>query len=170
METPTNIHNADSMNYRKMINRFIEEQLYSQSSNSSKYKQADIIRLGTYTSSMRFHLNFMKSQPEQDLPETDPKEYLLEANPEVFLVENEMVNHVVKLFVLARDEMDHSQTARDSSGIQEHDLKRQEDYITRIETYVRDYIQETSPLDLPESSPRRRVQGAGKTGITGPGK
>lgn len=169
MEKPASHLNADSISYRKMLNRFIEEQIFSQSANHSQYMKADLTRLGSQLSALRFKLGFMKSQPEQDLPETNPREYPLEANPEVFLVENDQVNHVVNLYVLARDEMDHSQTARMSSGINPYDLSRQMDYITRIETFVRDFVNEATPLDLPESSPRRRIQGAGKTGVSGPG-
>lgn len=171
METPAFHLNADSVSYRKLLNRCIEEALYCQSSNHSKYMKADLTRLGAQLSALRFQLAFMAAQPEQDLPETNPREYPLEANPEIFQVENDQVNHVVNLLILARDEMDHSQTARMSSGINPFDLERQRDhYVARIETYIRDFVNVATPLDLPESSPRRKIQGAGRTGVIGPGK
>ncbi len=159
--------NVDVVGYHNRLNRFIQEVHKSQSANHSTYKEADKIRLKSFLSALRFYLDFMKGVPEQDLPETNPRPYALRANPAPVEVENEMVNHVVNLLSLCRDEMDNAQSARYSSGVQKYDYARAMDYITRIEQYIKDYIEKATPLDLPESSPRTQIQGPGLTGTSG---
>ena len=159
-----NVLNVDVVGYHNRMNRFIEEVMKSQSSNHSTYKEADKLRLLSFLSAMRFYLDYVKGVPEQDLPETNPRPYPLRENPIIQEVENEMVNQVINLLILCRDEMDASQSASYGSGIQGHDLKRQLEYITRIEDFIKLYIDEATPLDLPESSPRAQVQGPGQTG------
>lgn len=157
--------NVDVVGYHNRVNRYITEVMFSQSANHSLYKQADLLRTKSFLSAMRFYLDFASGVPEQDLPETNPRKYPMRQNPTVLIVENEMVNQIVDLLVLARDELDNSQSARMASGINTFDLKRQQDYITRIENFIADYVEQATPLDMPESSPRAPIQGPGKGGI-----
>ena len=156
--------NVDVIGYHHRVNRFISETMLCQSANHSTYKTADLIRLKAALIAMRFYLDYTNKVPEQDLPETNPRTYALRPDPEVKEVENEMVNHVVQLLMLCRDEMNNSQSASYASGISPHDLKRAHDYITRIEQFLSEYVDKATPLDLPESSPRAPIQGSGKTG------
>jgi hypothetical protein len=137
----------------------------SQSANHSLIKNADMARYRKYITSLRRLLTFSKSVPEQDLPETSPRFYAIRDNPSVPDVENEMVNHLVNLMVLCRDEMDNSQSARYSSGIHDSDYLRSNQYMDRMEVFLTEYAEEVMPLDLPESSPRAAITEPGKTGI-----
>lgn len=156
------ILNNEVLGYRDKLNRYIEELIFSQSSNGSEFLSYDLVRLKSYVSALRFYLDYMKNVPLQDLPETNPREYGLRQDPEIKEVENEMVNHLVRLFELCRDEMDKSQSARRSSGLLVFDYDRAHQYLDRVDQYIADYIEQATPLDLPESSPRAAIQGPGK--------
>ena len=147
------------------INRYIEELHKSQSSSAAEMKSYDKKRLYTYLSNMRFQHDFIVSQPEQDLPETSPKTYALRALPDTPPVENEMINHLIGLLALTRDELINSQSARDSSGMKKFDSDRFLMHVMRIEVYMKDFVENVSPVDLPESSPRVAVSGPGLGGI-----
>ena len=157
------VYNADIVAYHNLCNRIIEEQIYSQSSNTQKYKEADLKRLKIFSSALRFQMDVAKDVGnEYDLPKTDPRVYALSANPTVKLVRNDMVNHVVNLLVLCRDEMIASPSAQDSSGMQDDDYDRGQANVQRIDNFVKEVIEVVSPLPFLESAPKEPIQGPGK--------
>lgn len=156
------ILNNEVLGYRDKINRYMYELQKSQSANGSEYLPYDLVRLKSYVSSLRFYLDYMKNVPLQDLPETNPRDYAVREDTKIQEVENEMVNHLARLFELCRDEMDASQSALRSSGILVFDYNRAHQYLDRVDQYIVDYVEVATPLDLPESSPRAPIQGPGK--------
>ena len=100
-----------------------------------------------------------------DLPETSPRQYVLDENPSYDLVENESVVDVVRMLELVRDEVVNSQSARQSSGLIGFDEKRLLAVVNKVEAFLNTYIAEITPLDLPESSPMRIAATSGKSGV-----
>ena len=160
------VYNADIVAYHNLVNRVIEEQIFSQSSNTQKYKIADKARVKTFLSAMRFQMDVAKGVGnEYDLPKTDPRPYQLSDNPVIKLVRNDMVNHIVNLLVLCRDEMIASPSASDSSGMQDDDYARGQANVQRIENFLKSVVDVVSPLPFLESVPREPIQGKGRGDI-----
>lgn len=157
--------NNDIKGIHARINRYIEECLKSVSSTGSLINQFDMARIKSYLSALRFMHDYVVAQPLVDYPETHPRVYKLRDNPTVPELENEMLNDVVTMLELARDEIANSQSARHASGLISFDSIRFQTHIARIESYIANYAEQAQPLDMPESSPRAAVTGPGRTGI-----
>lgn len=162
MEVRTEVQNADMVDIHELCNRVIGEVLKSQSANTQKYKLADKGRLRIFLSGIRFIAdNASGIGNEIDLPKTDPRGYSLETNPEIFLVRNNMVNHVVRLLRLIRDEAVYSPSADDSSGFQNDDHKRLKGNVQRLENYLKNVVDVMAPMPFLETAPKRELQGHG---------
>ena len=109
--------------------------------------------------------DFVVGQPQQDLPETHPRSYSLRENPVPPALENEMMYDIIEMFQLLRDELVNSQSARNASGLISFDSVRFLSHLSRIETYIAEYVEKATPLDMPESSPRVENSGPGRTGV-----
>jgi hypothetical protein len=83
---------------------------------------------------------------------------------ELVNVENDNIAYLLNFFRVFKIELVNSQSARRSAGFIEHDSMRFDTYVAKIEEYIK-YIGETSPLDLPESSPMVASTGNGNLGI-----
>lgn len=156
-------HDIKAMHSR--INRYIEECIKAVSSSGSLLNEFDKARIKSYLSSLRFMHDFVVGQPAQDLPETHPRPYALRQNPVVPELESEMMNDIIGLFEVMRDELVNSQSARNASGLISFDSVRFQAHLARIEVYLAEYVDKATPLDLPESSPRAVVSGEGRKGI-----
>lgn len=156
-------HDVDGI-YRR-VNRFIVEARDSTSAGMSQIAAADLARLKTYTASILAYVAWVASQPELDLPETAPRKIALDDAPVVKLIENDDLADVLKLMVIARDELVNSQSARRAAGMIPFDRVRLEAVVKKIDDFLANYVAKISPLDLPESSPMRELSGAGRTGI-----
>jgi len=76
-----------------------------------------------------------------------------------------MMNDIIEMLALVRDELVNSQSSRSASGLIEFDSIRFLSHVKRIEMYIAEYVNKATPLDMPESSPRAEQSGAGRTGI-----
>jgi hypothetical protein len=108
---------------------------------------------------------WVTSQPQLDLPETHPREIMLKAGPVITDVENESVNDVLRMVMIARDELVNSQSARVPAGLIKFDAARLTAVIQKCEAFLTNYIKVVDPLDLPESSPGVGLSGSGKVGV-----
>lgn len=159
------VYNHDVAGLQRRINRFIVEMLKSVSNSGSMMNEFDQTRLSSYIGAIKAYVAWIVSQPQLDLPETSPRAYSLDENPTYDLVENESVVDVVRMLELVRDEVVHSQSARQSSGLIKFDEVRLLAVVNKVEAFLKTYIAEVTPLDLPESSPMRAAATGGKTGI-----
>lgn len=157
--------NTDVVGLNERYIRFLLEIMKCASANTSAVKSADIGRLKSYLSSMRSYLDHVASEPEMDLPETNPKVYELRALPALDSIENESLSDCCRLIELCREEIVNSQTARLASGIIHFDKIRQEKIIEKAERFIKDYIEVVTPLDLPETSPMEPTTPKGQLGI-----
>lgn len=147
------IHNHDIMGLVRRINRFIIEIAQSQSAGGSLIREADLTRLKLFQVALKFYKTWVVSQPELDLPETHPEEMAVPDPPDVMPSENESLKDVVIMYTKMRDELLNSQSGQVSTGLSEADARRFDDIIAKLDNFITDYIEETNPMDLPESTP-----------------
>jgi hypothetical protein len=159
------VYNHDIAGLYRRLNRFINELVKSESAASSQVNTFDQARLQSYLDAIRTYQSWVVGQPALDLPETHPTEYQLEDAPVVPAMENESVWDVINLLVLTREELVNGQSARMASNLNEFDNTRLTAVIDKAQAFLTSYIQPTTPLDLPESSPMRELTGPGKTGV-----
>lgn len=160
-------YNHDIVGYLQRILRFRFELLKSASGGMSEMSQYDQDRLSTYLDACTKYLDWVMGQPELDLPESHPREYELPQLPEYVPVENESVNDVLRMLDVHAIEVSHSQSGLRASRMIDFDEKRARDMIAKIRAFLADYIATTTPLDLPESSPRAEAAGAGRGNFSG---
>ena len=158
------VYNHDVAGLYRRINRFISELMHSVSGGTSNVRTADKERLSSYLSAIRAYHDWVIGQPELDLPETHPRQIELEIAPDPSKVENESVRDLITMLEIARDETVNGQSARDAAGMNKFDSARLIAVIEKCEAFLKDYIDTTTPLDLPESSPMREITAPGKKG------
>jgi len=159
------VYNHDVVGLYNRMNRFIVELIKSVSSNVSEMNQFDQERLDKYLGAIDAYHGWVIGQPQLDLPETAPRVYELEAVPAIVDAENEAVNDIVRIMVIARDELINSQSAREPAGFNVFDSGRLTAVITKVRAFLNDFIRAVTPLDLPESSPQSPSTGSGIGGI-----
>ncbi len=159
------VYNQDVRGLHSRMNRFITEMLHSQSANLSEVNAFDQTRLTTYLDAIETYHDWVTNQPDLDLPETSPRQYTLDTDPSVPVMENESIRDVIELIQLARDELTNSQSARKPAGMVSFDSIRLMAVVNKVRAFLNDYISTTTPLDLPESSPMREVTEPGKVGV-----
>ena len=158
-------YNHDIVGIFNRVNRFIREAMKQQSSSVSQINAFDQARLKSYLSAIRFYHDHVQSAPDLDLPETSPRLYELRAIPVVPEMENESLADVCRLLELGRDELLNSQSARLGAKLMSFDSVRLLQIVEKCEKFMSDYVENATPLDLPESSPRVPVTGHGNQGI-----
>ena len=119
----------------------------------------------SYLNAIDTYQDWVINQPALDLPETAPRTYELESPPEIVETENENVNDLVRIMLLARDELTNSQSARDPANLNKFDSSRLRAITEKCRQFVLTYIDVATPLDFPESSPQEATSGHGLTGI-----
>ncbi len=159
------VYNHDVDGLQRRINRFIEEMIKAASNTVSQVNAFDQTRLASYINAIREYQAFINGQPQLDLPETNPREFELGANPVVPDLENESLRDVVVLLELARDEIINGQSARMPSGLIPYDSARLTAIVDKVDSLLTNYISIVTPLDLPESSPMREITGPGRKGV-----
>jgi len=159
------VNNHDIAGLQTRINRFIEECFKCVSSGTSQVNMFDQARMNSYLDSVDAYHGWVTSQPQLDLPETHPRPIELEGDPKINDVENESVNDMIRLMGICRDELIHSQSAREASGLNKFDSARLQSVVTKCRAFMVDYVGKVTPLDLPESSPQAEQSGPGRKGI-----
>lgn len=147
------IRNHDIMGLVRRINRFLIEIGKSQSASISGMRQADLGRLKSYQVSLATYKAWIIAQPELDLPETHPEDYAIPDAPEVVASESESIADIAIMLGKMRDELVASQSAQLATGLISHDATRFDAILAKINAFIADYVEPTTPLDLPESSP-----------------
>lgn len=160
----TSTYNIDVHSIVRRYNRMLMEIMKSQSSGISQTMPFDVTRITSYVAAMNGFLDFVVGQPLLDCPETGPTEIPLPVNPTVPYIENESAYDLMQLIEIARDELANSQSSRIPTNLVSFDYNRQKAYLQKV-TNLLAYINNTEPLDLPESSPMQAQSGPGQQGI-----
>ncbi len=152
---------ATTLNYNvkglhDRVGRFITEVNKSNSGNTPEFASEDVERLKTYLAASHAYISWVTSEPKLDLPKTD-RVYNLDTDPDTPSVDNESVNDVVFLLETLRNEMGKSDSARLKNGFNGFDTNRWTATIKKCESFVSEYVEKATPLDLPQSSPSGEV-------------
>jgi hypothetical protein len=158
-------YNQDLVSICQRIDRFREELIKSVSSGTSQLNEFDRSRLVSYLGAINGIVDWCVSQPQLDLPESHPREYTIEDGKEEVVLENEMINDIVRMLDVARDELVNSQSSRRAASLISFDVNRVKAMLIKVADYLNSYVDTYTPLDLPESSPRAEMSGHGKKGI-----
>jgi len=150
---PPMVLNHDVLMIIDNLDRAIREMDRSNSANRSGMNEHDKTRLRSYTTSINALVLWIQAQPHLDLPETHPRKFPIEPAVEVENRESEAINHVIRLLEAARTEVIHSQSASDASRLLPFDELRLRAIVNKIDAFLDDYVDTSTPLDWPESSP-----------------
>ncbi len=157
--------NHDVAGLCRRVNRFIVEMQKSVSGGVADMNEFDQARLQKYLDAVRAYRNWVIAQPQLDLPETHPRPVEIGPDPETPDIENEAIRDVVYLMELCRDEMVHSQSARNPAGFIAFDDGRAMSLMEKCQNFLDNYIKVVQPIDMPESSPSRPLTGPGALGV-----
>lgn len=164
-EEQKTVFNKDVLFLVDMLDRYIVEVNRSQSSGVSGMLPFDITRIRSYTGAITSFHDWANSVPVGDYPETHPRQFPLEPRPETTNVESESVNMIGREFEAMRWELINSQSARLANTLMVHDSQRLRTYVARVESFLTDYVETQTPIDLPESSPEEKMAPAGFHGV-----
>lgn len=162
---PVTVQNHDVASLLDGVARFVVEVHKSVSSSVSVVNKFDRDRLLKYLEALDVQHDWILSVPELDLPETHPKDWEVESFPVISDIENDALNHVIRLFSVAYEELANSQSARIPASLTTHDSARFRSYIEKVRKFVTEYIDKAASLDLPESSPMEASSGSGLKGV-----
>jgi hypothetical protein len=157
--------NFDIYGLARRINRVITEIAKAASANSSRTNEFDLERVKTFSAALWTYHDHIVAQPQLDLPETHPTEIDV-PDPELpDLVENESFNDMINMLDQARRELLNAQSSRDASGLNVFDSNRFTAILEKFDNFISNYVEVATPLDLPESSPKRAGVTEGRKGI-----
>ena len=163
--------NHDIYSMARRLNDYAQDVVKSPSANIQGWRDADKERLQSYMDAIEAYVDWFQAQPEVDRPESHPQSYPEDDNFRFghAEVENQMINDVVHALWSMKFELLHSQSSRLANRLLSFDDKRFRDEISRLRLYFTSYIENFTPLDLPESSPEEPGVTAGRRG-TSPSK
>lgn len=151
---PAFIYNHDIVGLYNRLNRFQMELIGSQSSDLSMTNAYDMARLSSYLDAMDKYHDWINGADQLDLPETKGFQYTLELPPVVPALENEDLEDMVRMLVLARRELVNSQSARAGTGFPvKQDSTRFRSITDKARKFLLTYMTPVQPLDMPVSSP-----------------
>lgn len=153
--TPDHVRNMDVVGIVERIDRTIYELMESESSNLNSFEEYDIERAVSYNSSLRTYAAVVNDANRMDLPHSYPSMYEIKyitQGVDYGNTKNRLVRDLVRLYSNAMVQWSRSESADKSNGFYDADYNRFILIMDRIDGYIASYIQEATPLDLPESS------------------
>ena len=147
--------NQDVAGLAERIDEVIFEIARSQSANLTDMRQFDRDRINSYNLMLVRYATWVTSAPDIDLPETHPREYPIKFISEDVDadVENKALRDLIRMYRALITEMTNSQSARAANGLTVHDKRRFDLVLEKIEQFLTSYVDETQPIDMPESAP-----------------
>jgi hypothetical protein len=169
------MNNSNMVGLVERIDESLVEMLLSTSASVNEFREADQIRINTYFTAWETLVAFMAGDPELDSPQTSPQKVpvVFKSNLDMIIDEDGQEQPIVQdpenkaLRDLTRDmrtlmgEMALSNSRRLPNGISPHDEKRFVMHLSKMRSYMSQYVGEVTPLDLPETSPAHAESGHG---------
>lgn len=165
-DTDTSIsYNLDVVYVNDKLCRYAGEVIKSVSSSVAHVNDFDMARSLKYLTDLDSAVAYVLALPQLDMPESHPTAHKLQPMPSVPEMENDELDHVVRLLNAARLELINSQSSRMAAGFLPFDANRVTSLIAKNRQWLTTYVAERSPMDLPETSPQELMTGTGKGGV-----
>ncbi len=160
------VNNYGIATWLRRCARVCEEVAFCQSGKSPAMLDHDKKNIRHFIDALRAYRDYLEAEPEVPYPETHEDIYDIEDLQNFDLVENENVNDITHAFTKMYREVANSQSAKQAANILGFDVKAMELYFQQIENLMDNYVEDYTPLNLAQSSPRRANVKAGKRGAT----
>ena len=166
---PYSVESVLNQDVAGLVERFDEviyEVASSQSANLTDMKAFDRTRIDQYNAMLKRYADWAFVAPDVDLPETHPRSYSITYISEAVNtdIENKALRDLIRYYRAGITEMSSSQSARAANGLTTHDKRRFDLIMEKIENFLTQYVDETQPLDMPESAPSSDAVEPGYTG------
>lgn len=158
-------YNLDVVYINDKLCRYAGEVMKSVSSNLAHVNEFDMARALKYLGDLDAAVSYVLAQPQLDMPETHPRAHSLQAFPEIPNMENDELDHVVRLLNASRLELINSQSSRMAAGFLPFDAARVTALVEKNRQWLTTYVAARSPMDLPETSPQQLITGPGAGGV-----
>jgi hypothetical protein len=147
--------NQDVAGLAERTDEVIYELAKSQSSNLTDMRPFDRTRIDEYNAMLNRYAAWLVAAPDVDLPETHPRTYTMKFLTEDLDldVENKAIRDLLRMYQALITELTNSQSARAANGLTVHDKRRFDLVMEKIAAFLSDYVDETQPIDMPESAP-----------------
>jgi len=148
-------HNQDIAGLAERIDEIVFEVAKSQSAGLTDMRPFDRTRIGEYVALLNRYADWVVSAPDVDLPETHPREHpikYISADVDDDL-ENKSLRDLVRYLRALITELTNSQSAKQANGMTTHDKRRFDLVMAKVAAFLSDYVDNTQPVDMPESAP-----------------
>lgn len=162
----TEVMNQDVAGLAERTDEVIYEVALSQSANLTDMRPFDRTRITEYNAMLNRYAAWVTDAPDVDLPETHPRAYPIKYISDGIDadVENKALRDLIRMYRALITEMTNSQSARAANGLTVHDKRRFDLVMEKIDKFLNDYVDETQPIDMPESAPSSEAVGSGYKG------
>lgn len=163
----TEVINADVAGLAERADEVIYEVAKSQSANLTDMRPFDRERISQYNAMLRRYKGWVVAAPDVDLPETHPRVYPIKYISKDISddVENKAIRDLIRFYRSLITELVNAQSARLANGLTQHDSRRFDLVMDKVEAFLEDYVDETQPLDMPESAPSSDAVDSGYKGV-----
>lgn len=157
--------NMDVAGLVERTDEVIFELAHCQSANMTDIKTFDRVRIDEYNAMLNRYADWVTSAPDVDMPETHPRLYAIKFISEDINVEveNKALRDLIRFYRGIINEMVRGQSSGAANGLTTHDKRRFDLIMEKIQKFLVDYVDNTQPLDMPESSPSSERVGPGLT-------
>ena len=147
--------NQDVAGLVERTDEVIYEIAKSQSANLTDMRPFDRTRLDEYNQMLNRYAAWVVDAPDIDLPETHPREYPIKYISEDIDadVENKAIRDLIRMYRALITELAECQSARAANGLSVHDKRRFDLVMEKVAKFLSEYVDETQPIDMPESAP-----------------
>jgi len=137
------------------INIFIVEMQASASAGTQTLLEDDKTRINSWITSLQEYSDkVLKGTKMLDLPNVHPRGKTLADPPTKQEVTNKFITEICDIISEVRDQLLESSSSNISNGLITFDQTRYDNGLTKLDEYMTGYVEETEPLDEPETTRR----------------
>ena len=152
---PKLVRNPDVVGSVERADRYAFDMMKFESAMLNDITTFDMARIQSYVGALRTYVNVLDAAPATDNPHSYPGQYTiyyLTDGMNFDECKNKAIRDIIRMLVNLWVNMSRAESADRSNGFLPFDVTRWNLTLDRIEYYIKAYIEEALPLDLPESS------------------
>ncbi len=157
--------NEDVYTILEDLKQYADECYNSNSANTNSVNEHDQGRIEDMIDALEGLHVHVQAQPYPDYVDVNEDGYIFTPWEELPNVENNMINHLRRVFNRTHQQLANSQSARAMAKLIDPDSQRLSSNLIKCRNYLENYIKPFSPLDLPETTPKNARVPEGKRGI-----